>query len=90
METEWVLRRRYRWSRGRINDAFVQFLSLGQIETSVRHDLFWALDRHLAGADWADMLHLLAARGRTSFATFDRKLAKAVGADTPISVTLLA
>jgi predicted nucleic-acid-binding protein len=50
----------------------------------------WALARYEDGADFADMIHLVAAQdGSQEFATFDRKLARQAGANTPISVRTL-
>ena len=88
MEAEWVLRRSYGWSRKSINAALLSLLALQEVETELPDQLQWALDRHAAGADWADMLHLVAARRQSGFATFDRKLARAA-LKPPVPVELL-
>lgn len=75
METEWVLRRSFGWDRRAVNAALVQFIALEILIVRLPDQLIWALEQHLAGADWADMLHLIAARQQSAFATFDRALA---------------
>ena len=89
METEWVLRHAFGWRRARINHALALFLSIEQVTVAQPDHLQWALDRHRDGADWADMLHLIAARGQSAFATFDRKLAALSGNDPPLPLRLL-
>lgn len=86
METEWVIRRRYRWDRKRINAAFRQLLQLDEIRVPQGAALMWALDRHQEGADWADMLHLIASNGHAAFVTFDTNLAKEAIPGAPIAV----
>jgi predicted nucleic-acid-binding protein len=89
METEWVLRKAFGWGRARINHALRAFVSIAHVTVAQPDHLLWALDRHGEGADWADMLHLIAARGQSAFATFDRKLAKLSGKNHLVSVQLL-
>ncbi len=89
IETEWVLRASFGWGRARINDALRNFLALRHVEAELHVGLLWALDRHRAGADWADMLHLIAARQEPSFLTFDLNLPKGAGTDSPVAVEVL-
>ena len=50
----------------------------------------WALDRFAAGADFADLIHLLIAPpSAEAFATFDRKLIRQAGEATPIAIRTL-
>jgi len=77
MEVERVLRSNYRLPPVEINRV-------------LRSLVLWALDRQGAGADLADMLHLIAATGCSSFSTFDKGLVEATRADSPIDVELLA
>lgn len=86
MEAEWVLRRAYGWDRARINAALTEFARLRHVEPELHLFLLWALDRHREGADWADMLHLVAARHHPPFTTFDQQVASRAGADAPVSV----
>jgi predicted nucleic-acid-binding protein len=89
IETEWVLRHAFGWRRARINHALRTFLAIEQVSVSQRDHLLWALDRHREGADLADMVHLVAARGQAAFATLDRKLARLSAETAPLPVRLL-
>lgn len=42
-----------------------------------------------AGADFADMMHVGAAEGASSFVTFDRKLERRAGPDSPVAIETL-
>jgi predicted nucleic-acid-binding protein len=89
METEWVLRDAFGWQRARINHALDSFIAIEQVMVAQQDHLLWALERHREGADWADALHLIAARGQTAFATFDRKLARTAAKTSPVPINLL-
>lgn len=89
METEWVLRSVARWERMKVNDALSTFLAVEAVAVARPDDLAWALDRHRRGGDWADMLHLIAARGHDAFVTFDTTLADRAGSEPPLPVELL-
>ena len=89
MEVEWVLRSGYRWPPGLIADALNAFISLDQVEVEDRVKLDWAIDRLRQGADFADMLHLLAAHQADAFVTFDRKLGELAGAGAPVPIETL-
>lgn len=89
METEWVLRSGYGWDAERINDELRDLLAMECVEVDQVEALHWALDQHRQGADWADMLHLIASIGHTAFSTFDRALAKRAGDRPPVTVELL-
>lgn len=89
MEAEWVLRH-VGWKRPRVNSALASFLAIEQVSVAQPDQIEWALARHLEGADWADMLHLIAARGHDVFTTFDVQLAKRAGADAPVPVAILS
>lgn len=58
MELGWVLRSAAGWDRVQINQAMRLLLSLPGATVDMPGLINWALERHLAGADWADMLHL--------------------------------
>lgn len=89
MEVEWVLRSVYEFGRQTIADSFSDLFTLAGVDTDDIELLRWALDRYRAGADWADMLHLIDARGHGTLITFDRNLAKSAGPDSPAAVRLL-
>ncbi|WP_310498032.1 type II toxin-antitoxin system VapC family toxin [Sandarakinorhabdus sp.] len=89
VETEWVLRAAYRWPRGIINTALAALLRLERVTVAAATGAAWALERHAAGADLADMLHLVAATGADGFATFDRRIAVEAGEAGPVPVLTL-
>jgi predicted nucleic-acid-binding protein len=90
METEWVLRSYYRWERIAIAEAFDDLLQLEGVYVLHETSLSWALDRFRMGADWADMLHLLAARGTESFQTFDRSVVREAGDEPPLPIEVVS
>lgn len=88
METEWVLRSVYRWSREQIGVAFHDLIDLPSHIASPR-EAAWVLARFAEGADFADMVHLVMASGATRYATFDRGMPTAAGTTTPIPIEIL-
>ena len=90
MEVEWVLRSNYRLPPAEINRVLSALLDLNEIRIPRLSWVRWALDRHDEGADLADMLHLIAAPGCSSFLTFEKGIVEATKADKPIEVELLA
>lgn len=91
VETEWVLRGGYRWTRVAINRALRAFTSLAAIHVEDEAGLSAILDDHEHGMDLADALHLLdAQRGRAeAFLTFDRDLARCAR-NGAVTVSLLS
>lgn len=88
VETEWVLRSKYRWPREAIAAALREIIDLPGLAGAPER-ISWALDRFAAGADLADMVHIISAEGASSFATFDWRIAREAGPDTPITVETL-
>lgn len=89
IETEWVLRSTYKMPRPALAAALAQILVLDGVEVPHRGQLEWALDRYSAGADWADLLHLIDSQAASAeaFVTFDRGIQKsAAGAPIPVEV----
>lgn len=80
VETEWVLRSVYDYTRDEIANAFQAMNDAYRIVYEDEDQVLAALDRHREGADFADMMHLVASRDNESFHTFDRKLAQTSGA----------
>jgi predicted nucleic-acid-binding protein len=89
IETEWVLRSGYGWESARINSELTDLVAMQCVEVEQVDAIHWALDRHREGADWADMLHLIASTGHRAFSTFDRGLPAAAGSKPPLPVELL-
>jgi predicted nucleic-acid-binding protein len=80
LETEWVLRSRYRVPRGTILDGLRRLVGLDQVTLDQPAIATRALDAFAAGLDLADALHLAGSGAATEFATFDRALAHRAGA----------
>ena len=76
MEVEWVLRSRYKMARHDVNNALRNLLLIEHVSTDNAILVQQALDRHEAGADFADMIHTCAAPDADEFVTFDKALAK--------------
>ena len=76
LELEWVLRFSYDVEREMIGEVFQKLLGLRNLEIARRSDVMRACEWYLAGMDFADALHLALSSEASSFATFDRKLAK--------------
>jgi predicted nucleic-acid-binding protein len=82
-ETEWVLRTIYRLSAGSISAALRQFMGLPTTRLEHPERLAAALAWFEGGMDFADALHLAAARDCDGLATLDRdfiKVAARIGA----------
>lgn len=89
LEAEWVLRSYYGWSRGQRVRGLESLLDLPHAVAFPAYTR-WALDRTAKGADFADMMHIAAAEGASSFVTFEKKLKRLAGADAPVSVETLS
>lgn len=88
LETEWVLRSYYGWSREQRVRGLKSLLDLPNavaFPASAR----WALDRTGKGADFADMMHIAVAEGASSFVTFEKKLKRLAGPDSPVVIETL-
>lgn len=90
LELGWVLYKALGLGRNVAAEMLEQVIDL---ETALveRGELArWAVARFRQGADWADMMHLAAASvDSIEFATFDRRLARHAGADSPVPVCLV-
>ena len=77
LELEWVMRGFYGLGIPEVGDVFRALCSLDNVSMEDREGLLQALERHAAGMDFADALHLEAGRARCeAFVTFDKKLAR--------------
>jgi predicted nucleic-acid-binding protein len=75
LETEWVLRRGYRFSRERIIAALAAFAGLPRVTLEDAALAAKALDWMERGMDFADALHLAKAAGCEAFLSFDQRFA---------------
>jgi predicted nucleic-acid-binding protein len=86
LESEWVLRSRYKLSREKIVRTLLAFMGNANFHFSKEAGVRWALDRYRAGADFADMIHLVDAHDADGFATFDEDFARDAGNAAPLPV----
>jgi predicted nucleic-acid-binding protein len=75
LETEWVLRHRYRLQRPVVELAFRKLLGLRGLEVEDRAAVGRALAWYGRGLDFADAMHLASSRAAIQMVTFDRALA---------------
>ncbi len=75
LETEWVLRRGYRFSRERVVAALAAFAGLPRVTLEDPTAAARALDWMRSGLDFADALHLAKAEGCEAFVSFDQRFA---------------
>jgi predicted nucleic-acid-binding protein len=76
LETEWVLRSKYRASREAILTGLRRLIALDRLTVDQPTTAARALDWFEAGLDLADALHLASSAAAAGFATFDQELAK--------------
>jgi predicted nucleic-acid-binding protein len=74
METEWVLRKSYGFSRSDIAAALRAFAGLKTVTVENETSLQSVLTLFEAGFDFADAVHIVEASRAERFATFDRDL----------------
>jgi predicted nucleic-acid-binding protein len=86
LETEWVLRRGYRFSRERIVAALTAFAGLPRVTLEEPALAAKALEWMRSGLDFADALHLAKAAGCEAFVSFDRQFAAAANALSEVKV----
>jgi predicted nucleic-acid-binding protein len=75
LETEWVLRRGYRFSRTQIIAALAAFAGLPRVTLEEPASAAKALDWTRRGMDFADALHLAKAESCDALISFDQRFA---------------
>lgn len=89
LELGWLLGSRYEQSREVVAAVLGELIDLPTVTVEDAPRLGWALRRYAAGADMADMVHLVVSRTAESFTTFDTAIEKDAGPDTPLPVETL-
>ena len=89
LETAWLLSSRYRLDRADLAATLNDLLRLPLLEVSDAGLVGWAIDRFAAGADFADMMHVTAARHTGGFVSFERRLAALAGPQSPVPIETL-
>lgn len=86
LESEWVLRRGYRFSRDQIVAALTAFAGLPRVTLEEPALIAKALDWMCGGMDFADALHLTKAEGCEAFLSFDQRFATLANALSEVKV----
>lgn len=89
LECAWLLSSRFGVRRADLAATLRDLISIPSVGVSNHELVVWALERFAAGADFADMLHLAAARATEAFVTFERRLDRQAGPDAPVKVEVL-
>ena len=74
LETEWVLRSSYEFSKADVHSALAALLALPNVLVQERQAVMSALEWSGSGLDFPDALHLALAGTAKDFATFDTDL----------------
>ena len=91
VELCWVLERSARLPKAKVLAAFDLLREIDGISLPSDEGFDWVVARYEAGADFADMVHLITANsGSLAFATFDRKLERQAGRSAPNPVVTIA
>lgn len=80
LESEWVLRFTYRFSREEIREGFGKLLGYENLQVEDRDAVLRSLAWYYQGMDFADALHLASCAEAERFLTFDRPFAQAAKA----------
>ncbi len=89
LEAGWVLESRLRMPRAAVGQALSSLISLDGIEVSRAEIVLPLIERYAAGADLGDMIHLASSAKCDAFATFDRRLVRDAGTDSPLPIETL-
>ena len=86
LEVEWVLRSARGYRPDRLTSALTAFCGLPTVTLEDPARITAALEGVAKGLDFADALHLAAARDCEAFVTFDKAFAKAAAGQGGVSV----
>lgn len=90
IELCWVLERSAKLPRHEVHDGLYAISRMANIALPDQAKVDWVLGRYAAGADFADMVHLVTAvPGSSRFATFDRKLARQASGEASLEIMTL-
>lgn len=86
LETEWVLRSRYRLKRQEISNAFEALCKLTGIQVEAADNLGWAIEKYRKAGDFGDFVHIVSCADCDGFATFDLALLKLAQNESPVTI----
>jgi predicted nucleic-acid-binding protein len=87
LETEWVLRTRFRATRDDVGRVFRVLVGMSNVEFDDRAVIVNAIVAHAKGLDFVDALHLYGAGASEQFVTFDQRFRR-LAAKLPGAVTI--
>lgn len=86
LETAWLLSSRHKVGRAVLAATLSDLLRLPSLTVDEPDLLAWAIERFAAGADLADMIHLVSSRSADCFVSFEVDLVKDAGSDAPLPI----
>lgn len=86
LELGWLLSSYAGLSRKQLCEVFEIILALPGIELDRREHLLWVLDRYRRQGDFADLVHIASTSPGTSFVSFERRLSRHAGPNSPVPV----
>jgi predicted nucleic-acid-binding protein len=90
VELGWLLYKRLGLDRLVVAEALQTIATIETAHMSDPDGIGWAIAQFRHGADWADMIHVVAAKDAADrFATFDAGIAHRIGDDTPMPIETL-
>ncbi len=89
LETEWVLRHAYGFSRTQIHSAMTALFGLENIVLRDSRAISTALAWYMAGSDFANALHLALCAHCQELYTFDKAFVRHIGTNSKCPVRLL-
>ncbi|TVQ97339.1 MAG: type II toxin-antitoxin system VapC family toxin [Desulfovibrionales bacterium] len=89
LETEWVLRHAYGFSREEMHSAMTSLFGLENIVLRNTKALSTALAWYIDGSDFADALHLALCQHCQELFTFDKTFSRHIGTNLKCQVQLL-
>ncbi len=86
LESAWLLGSRYRIPRARLAAILFDLVHLPTVTVSDSELILWAIGQFAAGADFADMMHMLSGRYTDSFVSFENNLEILAGPAAPLPI----
>ena len=86
VELAWLLSSRYRMDRATLAATLADLVLVPSVTVDEPELVDWAIDRFGAGADFADMIHLVAGRHASAFVSFEDRLARLAGDRSPVPI----
>ena len=90
LELGWVLTKSMRLPRAVVAEMMSCIIDMESIVVERSRQMGWAIERFRSGADWGDVIHLVAnSQAASGFATFDKALVRKAAHGSPLPLHLL-